>query len=79
MRCIACGMAPSVREQTDVDAAPPEQVQAATAWVCTACRPIGYPSDGLCFGVLEVGGSSPGHEYGPELPLASRNDNEEET
>ena len=27
-------------------------------WLCTRCRPAGYPVDGLCYHVLTVGGAS---------------------
>lgn len=67
MNCQKCGAAPSDAERAVIDrevakgaAIPP------SGWLCTACRPPGFPADGLCYSVVEVGGESPEHEYEDE-------------
>lgn len=58
--CQQCGVAADDAEQAVIDkmTAKASAVK-PTGWLCTICRPTGFPEDGLCYSVLEVGGSSP--------------------
>jgi hypothetical protein len=57
--CQQCGVVADDDEQAAIDRAT-SKVQAVkpTGWICTTCRPSGFPADGLCYSVLEVCGSS---------------------
>jgi len=57
--CQQCGRRPSESERTVIK----RQVAKSgrmkpNGWLCTRCRPAGYPVDGLCYRVLTVGGAS---------------------
>lgn len=64
MNCQQCGIAADEAEQAVIDR---ETAKASsvkpTGWLCTVCRPPGFPADGLCYSIVDVGGESPEHEY----------------
>ncbi len=66
MDCQQCGKKPTDAERAVIDreTAKPKSVK-PTGWICTECRPVGFPADGLCYSIVEIGGESPEHEYEP--------------
>lgn len=69
-RCASCGADPDEREleriHDDLFVRRPGGVQPA-GWLCPRCAPeLEQACSGLFFDVVEVGGSSPEHEYGSE-------------
>lgn len=64
MDCQQCGKKPTDAERVVIDRemAKPKSVK-PTGWICTGCRPVGFPADGLCYSIVEIGGESPEHEY----------------
>ena len=60
-RCAKCGEKPDAKELARIAG---DDWRRAVAWRCPACAPdLQLTKSGLCFDVVEVGGSSPEHEY----------------
>lgn len=66
MACQQCGQAPTDAERATIEAKVAKGgTIKPTGWICTVCRPVGFPADGLCYSIVDVGGESPEHEYEP--------------
>lgn len=64
MNCQQCNKEPTDAERAVIDQATKDaSTVKPTGWLCTGCRPPGFPADGLCYSIVDIGGESPEHEY----------------
>ena len=61
LKCMRCRSHPDAKERVRIEA---DDWESAIGWYCPVCEPdLLLAKSGLCFDVVDVGGSSPEHEY----------------